>query len=257
MALEPVLLAGEWRQAANPAGQFQAVDPAHKTTLPELYPVSGRDDVAVALRAAQEAVVALRAIPVEAVARFLEEYATRIEARADALCERAARETGLPVAPRLRNVELPRTTNQLRQGAAAARDRSWCHATIDSKANLRSKYGPLGGPVVVFGPNNFPFAFNSVAGGDFVAAVAAGNPVIGKANTGHPGTSRLLAEAAAEAARATGLPPGMVQLVYRTLPEVGYALVSDPRVAATGFTGSKSAGLKLKEAADRAGKPIY
>jgi 2,5-dioxopentanoate dehydrogenase len=33
--------------------------------------------------------------------------------------------------------------------------------------------------------------------------------------------------------------------------------VSDARVAATGFTGSKSAGLKLKAAADRAGKPIY
>ena len=26
---------------------------------------------------------------------------------------------------------------------------------------------------------------------------------------------------------------------------------------ATGFTGSKNAGLKLKEAADKAGKPIY
>ena len=159
--------------------------------------------------------------------------------------------------PRLRNVELPRTTNQLRQGAAAVRDRSWTQATIDTKANMRSYYGPLGGPVVVFGPNNFPFAFNSVAGGDFVAAIAAGNPVIGKANTGHPGTSKLLAELALEAARAAGLPPAMVQLVYRTPPDVGFVLVSDARVAATGFTGSKSAGLKLKAAADRAGKPIY
>ena len=49
----------------------------------------------------------------------------------------------------------------------------------------------------------------------------------------------------------------MVQLLYRTPPDVGFALVSDPRVGATGFTGSKSAGLKLKAAADRAGKPIY
>jgi hypothetical protein len=29
-------------------------------------------------------------------------------------------------------------------------------ATIDSKANLRSYYGAMGGAVVVFGPNNFP-----------------------------------------------------------------------------------------------------
>ncbi len=109
----------------------------------------------------------------------------------------------------------------------------------------------------MFGPNNFPYAFNSVAGGDAVAAWAAGNPVIGKANTGHPGTSKLLAERAFEAARAAGLPPGMVQLIYRTPPDVGFQLVSHSSVGATGFTGSKSAGLQLKEAAERAGKPIY
>jgi NADP-dependent aldehyde dehydrogenase len=118
-------------------------------------------------------------------------------------------------------------------------------------------YGPLGGPVVVFGPNNFPFAFNSVAGGDFAAAIAAGNPVIGKANTGHPGTTKLLAELALEAIRQSGVPRGMVQLLYRLRPDDGLRLVSHPQVGATGFTGSKSAGLKLKEAADKAGKPIY
>ena len=118
-------------------------------------------------------------------------------------------------------------------------------------------HAPLGGLVVVFGPNNFPFAFNSVAGGDFVAAVAAGNPVLAKANTSHPGTSRLMAQIAFDAAQAAGLPPGMVQLIYRTPPDVGFALVSHPKVAATGFTGSKHAGLQLKAAAERAGKPIY
>ncbi len=52
---------------------------------------------------------------------------------------------------------------------------------------------------MVFGPNNFPFAFSGVAGGDFAAAIAAGNPVIGKAHPLHPGTGRLLAEAAVAA----------------------------------------------------------
>jgi NADP-dependent aldehyde dehydrogenase len=257
VSTEPVLIAGEWRQSKNPAGTFAAVDPATKTPLAESYPVSGLDDVNQACAAGLDAAVALRTIPVDAIARFLDEYATRIEANADALVERAARETGYPVTPRLRSVELPRTTNQLRQGATAARERSWSLATIDSKANLRSCYARLGGPVVVFGPNNFPFAFNSIAGGDFVAAIAAGNPVIAKANTGHPGTTRLLAELALQAARDAGLPPAMVQLVYRTPPEVGFALVSHPAVAATGFTGSKAAGLQLKQAADRVGKPIY
>ena len=257
MTTNPVLIAGEWRQAKNPTGTFSAVDPATKVSLPDVYPVSGLDDVEQACRAGLDAAAALRSIPVENVARFLEEYAAKIEAAADALVEIAARETGYPATPRLRSVELPRTTNQLRQGAAAARDRSWCLATIDTKANLRSNHAGLGGPVVVFGPNNFPYAFNSIAGGDFVAAIAAGNPVIAKANTGHPGTTRLLGGLALEAARTSGLPPAMVQLIYRTPPDVGFALVSHPAVAATGFTGSKNAGLQLKEAADKAGKPIY
>jgi NADP-dependent aldehyde dehydrogenase len=259
VTLQPVLVAGAWRQSIRPAGTFSAVDPSTRTPLADVYPVSTRDEVNAACEAGHAAAFALRAIEdrEDRIATFLDDYAGRIDAAADMLCEMATRETAYPVTPRLKNVEIPRTTNQLRQGAAAARGRSWSQATIDTKANIRSCYGALGGPVVVFGPNNFPFAFNSIAGGDFVAAVAAGNPVIAKANTGHPGTSRLLAELAFEAAEASGLPPAMVQLLYRTPPDVGFALVSHPAIAATGFTGSKHAGLQLKAAADRAGKPIY
>ncbi len=165
-------------------------------------------------------------------------------------------ETALPRSPRLADVELPRTTGQLRQAAAAAREGSWALPTIDNKLGIRSCCLPLG-PVCVFGPNNFPFAFNSVAGGDFAAAIAAGNPVIAKANTSHPGTTRLLAELAHAAAQACDLPPGTVQLLYRTSHADGERLVADPRTGATAYTGSRAGGLQLKAAADRAGKPIY
>ncbi len=257
MYLQPVLIAGKWRQAANPVDSFTAVNPATTSPLTDRYPVSGMEDVEAALEAAQAAVTALRTVLPETIARFFEVFAENIETRAEALVELANLETAFPKEPRLRSVELPRTTDQLHQAAATVRDRSWCHATIDTKTNIRSLYGPLGGPVIVFGPNNFPFAFNSAAGGDFAAAVAAGNPVIAKANTGHPGTTRLLAEAAFDAVQTCGLPSGMVQLLYRTPPEVGFTMASHPLTGATGFTGSRSAGLALKAAADKAGKPIY
>ncbi len=257
MSMQPVLIAGEWRPAYEPVDTFTAVNPAAKSPLPDRYPVSGYADVALALKAAQEAVASLRSTSPDTIARFLDLFADNIEARTEALVKMANLETALPIEPRLRSGELPRTTNQLRQAAAAVRDRSWRHATIDTQTNIRSIYGPLGGPVAVFGPNNFPFAFNSVAGGDFAAAIAAGNPVIGKANTGHPGTTKLFAAAALDAIMATGLPPAMVQLLYRLQPEDGFKLVSHPLVGATGFTGSKTAGVGLKEAADKAGKPIY
>jgi NADP-dependent aldehyde dehydrogenase len=257
MSLQPVLIAGRWRQAQDSAKSFTAANPAAKSPLPDQYPVSGLEEVEEALQAAQEAVVALRSLSPEDIAHFLEIFAGNIEARTEELVKLCNLETALPVEPRLRSVELPRTTNQLRQAAAAARERTWSHATIDTKTNIRSMYRPLGGAVIVFGPNNFPFAFNSAAGGDFAAAIAAGNPVIAKANTGHPGTTKIFAEAAFEAVEASGLPPGMVQLIYRTPPNVGLKLVSHPLAGATGFTGSRDAGLRLKEAADKAGKPIY
>ena len=158
--------------------------------------------------------------------------------------------------PRLADVELPRTTNQLRQAAAAAREGSWAMPTIDTKTSVRSCLAALG-PVVVFGPNNFPLAFNGVSGGDFAAAIAAGNPVIAKAHPSHPGTCQLLAEAALAAAEQTEMPSGTVQMVYKMSRDVGCRMAADPRVAAIGYTGSRAGGLALKEVCDRQGKPAY
>ena len=255
MAIEQVLIAGGWRPSTL-TGTFRAENPATCLLLDPEYPVSSWEDCDAALEAAQAAAKALREIDEEQIASFLEAFASRIEQNADALAAVANTETALPIAPRLRDVELPRTTGQLRAAAAAAREQSWKNATIDTKQNLRSALAPIG-PVCVFGPNNFPFAFGSVSGGDFAAAIAAGNPVIGKANTSHPGTTRLFAELARQAIEETGMPPATVQLIYRTSHHDGERLVADSRVGATGYTGSRSAGLKLKDAADAAGKPIY
>lgn len=252
---QPVLVDGQWRPA-EATETFQACNPTTRKWLPDEYPVSHWSDCDAALDAAVAAARILRETPAERIAQFLDCYAGHIEQRRDVLVETAFLETGLPRSPRLADVELPRTTNQLRQAAQAARDGSWMMATIDTKANIRSHYAPIG-PVCVFGPNNFPFAFGSVSGGDFAAAIAAGNPVIGKANTSHPATTRLFAEAALTALEETGLPRATVQLVYRLSHADGMQLVSDPRVGATGYTGSRMAGLKLKTAADGAGKPIY
>lgn len=255
MSTQPILLDGAWAASAG-TKTFRAVNPQTRQPLSESYPISPWDEIERVVQSSAKASQAMRGWPGDRFARFLERYADRIDARAAELVAIAHQETALPVEPRLAKAELPRTTNQLRQAATAARDGSWCQATIDTTANIRSMYGPIG-PVCVFGPNNFPFAFNSIAGGDFAAAVSAGNPVIAKGHSSHPGTTRLFAEDAAHAARETEMPAGFVQLIYRTEHADGERLVSHPLVGATGYTGSRSAGLTLKTTADRAGKPIY
>jgi alpha-ketoglutaric semialdehyde dehydrogenase len=255
MLQQPVLIGEAWRAAAA-QGTFQAVNPQNGVALEHQFPVSGWADVEAALDAASCAAPAMAKLSGEQLAAFLEEFAAGIDAASESLCRAANEETGLPVTPRLRDVELPRTTGQLRQAANAARDGSWRRATIDAAANIRSEMAPIG-PVCVFGPNNFPFAFNSVAGGDFAAAIAAGNPVIAKANTSHPRTTQLLAECAHAAALKHNLPGGSIQLIYRMSHADGARLAGDSRVAALAYTGSRPAGLALKAAADAAGKLIY
>lgn len=255
MPTHPILIAGEWR-AAKASKTFHAENPATGEQLPDEFPFSSWTDCDDALNAAAEAANVLRATPAEKIAEFLTRFADRIEARKAELVEIAHAETALPKAPRLADVELPRTTGQLRQAAAAALEGSWALPTIDTKLNLRSTLAPIG-PVLVFGPNNFPFAFNGIAGGDFAAAIAAGNPVIAKAHPCHPKTCRLLAEEAVAAVRETGLPPATVQMIYKLAPEDGVRLAGDPRLGSIGFTGSRGAGMKLKAAADAVGKPVY
>ena len=257
---QPVLIAGQWREAQCPETSgdhaFQATNPNVNQAIERHYPISSWDDIDEALTAASEAATQLRRTAPEKIAAFLESFADKIQANCDELVDAAFEETGLAKKPRLADVELPRTVNQLRLAAQAARSGDWASAVIDTKAGIRATFEPLG-PVCVFGPNNFPFAFNSASGGDFAAAIAAGNPVIAKANSSHPETSRLMAALAKEAVDEVGLHPATVQLIYRTSHKDGERLVSDHRCGATGYTGSRRAGLALKAAADLAGKPIY
>lgn len=253
--MHPVLIAGAFRTSVSSAS-FTALNPATRVAIAGEYPVSSWADLDAALEAASCAFEAMLTLPRATFAAFLENYASKIEASLETLAKIANEETGLAFAPRLKDVEGPRTVNQLRQAAAAAKTGAWAEPVIDTKINLRACLGPIG-PVVVFGPNNFPFAYNGIAGGDFAAAIAAGNPVIAKAHPSHPGTSLALAKLAQAAADEVGLPKGAVQMVYKMSRDDGLKFAADPRLAGLGYTGARSGGLALKTVCDAHGKPCY
>jgi NADP-dependent aldehyde dehydrogenase len=253
--MEKVYINGIFRDSVA-ASSFRASNPSTGEALERDFPVSEWKEIDEALEVASSCFKELRSMSPEKIAAFLDTFADLIQSDKDTLVDLAHEETGLPKTPRLGDVELPRTVNQLKLAAAAARSGSWAMPTIDTKANIRSCYQPIG-PVCVFGPNNFPFAFNSLAGGDFAAAIASGNPVIGKANSSHPATTKRFAELAMQAIDKTGMPKGLVQLLYRTSHVDGERMVGDPRLAAIGYTGSRNAGLQLKSVADKVGKPFY
>jgi alpha-ketoglutaric semialdehyde dehydrogenase len=254
---EQVLIGGRWCASQDAQGNFRAEDPVRAEAIGPAFPTSGVADIEAAMSAAIDAADALSNTPPTQIADFLERYAAAIEAGADRLVALAHAETGLPAEPRLRSVELPRTSNQLRLAAKAVREYAWTDPVIDTQGGLRAHRAPLGKPVLVFGPNNFPFAFNAIAGSDFASTIAARNPVIAKAHPSHPATSQRLAQLAHAALLEAGLPAAAVQMLYHFGNALGLAWAGDARLGAIGFTGSRGGGLALKAAADKAGVPIY
>jgi NADP-dependent aldehyde dehydrogenase len=234
---------------------MRAVNPATGEAMGREFARSSRADLEAMADTALDAVDALADAPAAKIAGFLEDYAARLEADRAEIAQIAHEETALPYAPRLSEVEFNRTTFQLREAASALRDDAWRMVAVDEKHRLRSTLVPLGGAVVCIGPSNFPLAFNGVSGGDFAAAIAARNPVIAKAHPGHPNTTARLFAHCCAARDAAGLPSSSVQLFFDCAPKDGEALLAHAGVAALGFTGSRAAGLRLKAACDRLGKP--
>ncbi len=260
MTVDGVSLIGT--RDVRPSGPtFHAVDPRTGAELEPAFGECGPPEVAAAAQLAAEAFAAYRATGPETRAAFLESIAANIEAATDELWPRVQAETGLPTG-RVQG-ETGRTVGQLRLFASVVRDGGWRGVRIDPalpdraplpRPDLRQRAVPLG-PVAVFGASNFPLAF-SVAGGDTASALAAGCPVVVKAHPAHPGTSEIVGRAVRDAVAEHGLPEGVFSLVQGTTHEVGTALVSDPRIKAVGFTGSRAGGLALVAAAQRRSEPI-
>ncbi|QXH34603.1 aldehyde dehydrogenase (NADP(+)) [Pseudomonas muyukensis] len=260
MTLTGNLLIGQ-RAVTGTQAAIQAIDPATDTPLDPPYAGASAEQVTQACALAWAAFDAYRATPLEQRARFLETIAEQIDALGDTLIDRAHAETGLPKARLLG--ERGRTCAQLRTFARVVRAGEWLDVRVDNalperqplaRPDLRQRQVPLG-PVAVFGASNFPLAF-SVAGGDTASALAAGCPVVVKAHGAHPGTSELVGQAVARAVQLCELPAGVFSLLYGAGREVGIGLVTDPRIKAVGFTGSRSGGLALCQAAQARPEPI-
>lgn len=240
---------------------FRAYDPAGDRALAPEFSAAGAAEIEAACALARSACDAYRELPPQRRALFLEAIAQHILEEGEALLRRAHEETALPLA-RLEG-ERTRTVSQLRLFAAELRAGDWLGLRFDTalpqrqpmpRPDLRQRKIPCG-PVAVFGASNFPLAF-SVAGGDSAAALAAGCPIVVKGHPAHPGTSEWVARAVVAAAAETGMPNGVFSLLNGPDTALGAALVTDARIRAVAFTGSRGGGLALMKAAAARPEPI-
>ncbi len=191
-------------------------------------------------------------------ADVLDAVAQAIDSHTEELAGIADLETGLGL-PRLTG-EVGRTTFQIREFAKAIREGKFVSPELDLAVAGTPPGGhpefirsvqPLG-VVVVFGANNFPFAF-SVLGGDTASALAAGCTVIAKAHPSHPQTSTRVFEIAAGVFSTFGF-TDVLTLIHGV--EAGKQALMADGISAGAFTGSLRGGRALFDIASSREIPI-
>jgi len=240
---------------------FHASNAATGETLEPAFHSATTADLEKAVALATEAFPAYSQVDPATRATFLRTIASKIDALGPEITPRMMAEAGLPEG-RCEG-ERGRTVGQLNMFATLIEEGSWVDARIETalpdraplpKPDLRSMRRPLG-PVAVFCASNFPLAF-SVAGGDTASALAAGCPVIVRAHSAHAGTAEIVASAIQAAVAECNMPEGTFSMIFDSGIELGTALVTSPGIKAVGFTGSRTGGRALMDAAAARPEPI-
>ena len=249
------------RRGAPGGETFTARNAATGAAVEPFFASSSMEELDAAASASAQAFAAYLTSSVVQRAGLLRAIAVGLETKTALLVSRAMLETGLPEG-RLHG-KIGRTCGQLRLFASVIEEGSWQNTCIDTalpdrkplpRPDLRSMLFPVG-PVAVFGASNFPLAF-SVAGGDTASALAAGNPVIVKAHSAHPGTSEIVAAVITGAVNQNNMHPGVFSMLFDKGIKLGQALVKHPAIQSVAFTGSKRGGRALMDLAASRECPI-
>ena len=213
--------------------------------------------VGVMAQAAWHAYEQMRRMPCTQIADFLCSYADEIQKGIAEIADVTVNEVNLSRA-RLSDggKEAGRTWKQLKATGEDARRGSYALPTIATDgSNMRSMLRGYG-PFISFDPNNFPLAFNCIAGGSFANAIKARCPVIGKAHRDLGGTTRAFALGPmTKAVKYANMPMEMINVMPgNSNRELTHAFLRHHRIAGGMLTGSKQAGLALGKTAAEYGK---
>ena len=232
--LESFFVGGDWVRPTG-ADTLTVVNPTTEEQLATV-PAGTAADVDRAVAAARAAFPGWAATPVAERAALLSALADGLTARVPELADLIAREVGSPLKfATSTQAGLPIVV--LRSYAALLADFAF-EETIGSSLVLREPVGVVG----AITPWNYPL-HQVVA--KVAAALAAGCTVVLKPSEVAPLSAYVLAAVASE----VSLPPGVLNVVTGTGPEVGEALAAHPDVDMVSFTGSARAGRRVQEVA--------
>lgn len=222
---------GVWRGGAGEG--FASFDPASGETVWRGAAAS-IDDVDRAMKAARAAFPAWAATPLERRIDIVRAFANIMKARADALAEAIARETGKVLWDS--KGEAAAVVGKIEISIRAQAERAGEKTEPAPFGAMTLRHRPHG-VMAVFGPFNFPA---HLPNGHIVPALLAGDVIVFKPSELAPGVAAFMTEAWQEA----GLPEGVFNLVQGAR-ETGAALLSHPELNGVLFTGSERTGLHI------------
>ncbi|MEV4481903.1 aldehyde dehydrogenase family protein [Micromonospora coxensis] len=230
-------LDGRW-VAASGADTIEVQNPATEEVIASV-PAGSAADVDRAVAAARAAFDGWAGAAPADRAKALHRLHGALAARAEEIARTVALELGTPlkVATRVQ-AGLPLT---VLRGYVDLAGRAPAEHTVGNSLVVREPVGVVG----AITPWNYPL-HQVVA--KLAPALAAGCPVVLKPSELTPLVAYLLFDAIDEA----GFPPGVVNLVTGTGPQVGAAIAAHPDVDMVSFTGSTATGRQISHlAADR------
>src|SRR3954447_6543525 len=237
-------IAGEWRPSA--AGDtYEKRNPARPEEVVGEFPSSTREDVDLAVQAAEDARAEWAGGPAAKRAAVMNAAAALIEERAEAIAQDMTREMGKPL--REARMEAARAAQILRYSAGEAfRPVGELFQQAVTGGPVYTVHRPVG-VVGLITPWNFPAA---IPVWKLAPALIYGNTIVLKLAQDSPLTGLHIVRAFDDA----GLPAGVLNVVIGRGSAVGTPLVEHPGVRALSFTGSVPVGEGIREQAGRLGK---
>jgi len=225
-------IGGEWRPAES-GRTFESRNPADRRELIGRFAASDAADVAAAVRAAEEALPAWRAMPAPKRGEIMYAFGELLGQHKERLAQAMTREMGKVLAEARGDVQEGVDIAYLMAGEGRRMFGDTTPSELPDKwaMSVRQPVGVAG----IISPWNFPIA---IPCWKMTAALITGNTVVLKPASDTPHCAALLVELMDQA----GFPPGTVNMVTGSGLEVGMPLVENPDVNVISFTGNGETG---------------
>jgi len=235
-------IGGTW-QPARSGATFESLDPSNGTVIAR-FAASDADDVADAVAAARDAFPSWRATPAPRRGEIMYHFAALLAEHKERLSRAMTSEMGKVIAEARGDVQEGIDIAYLMAGEGRRLFGDTVPSELPDKwaMSVREPLGVAG----LITPWNFPVA---IPCWKMMPALIAGNTVVFKPASDTPHCATILVEVLVEA----GFPPGVINLVTGSGPDVGMPIVEHPDVSVVGFTGNGETGRAIAVAAAERG----